>query len=431
MSRMPDPFALALALTLVAAAVALGVGDLGPRELLDAWAGSKGMWNLLGFAMQMALILVTGFVVAATGPVRRALHAVATVPSTPTQAVAVVATVAIALGWLNWGLGLIAGALLARDIARRLHETSGVAVAPLLAAAGYLPLSLWHGGLSGSAPLKTTTEEQLANVVGAELAAAVGPIGLEHTLFSVRNLVTMPLVAGVSVATLLLLHRRGWGLGRAPAPAEPEPPADDGSPLDHGPWLSAPVALAGLLWLALWAVDGGWRRLSPNEINLFFLCLGLLFAGSPAAYMAHAGRAAGSIAGVVVQFPFYAGIMGLLVASGAAHRLVDLWAPEGSAALSVATFLSAGLLNVFVPSGGGQWAIQGPVVLAMGQQAGVDPGRLVLAVAWGDQWTNLFQPFWALPLLGITGVSARDLFPLTATVGLVVAPVLALAIALG
>jgi short-chain fatty acids transporter len=200
--------------------------------------------------------------------------------------------------------------------------------------------------------------------------------------------------------------------------------------MERSPWLSLALAALCIAWLVPWAASGGVAHLNPDHVNLVFLALGLVLAGSPLRYMALARQAAGACAGIIVQFPLYGGILGVLAAAGFVQQLAA-WLPATESGLALSTFLSAGLLNLFVPSGGGQWAVQGPIVMQAAAEHGLEPGRIVLALAWGDQWTNLFQPFWALPLLGITGTKAGDILGYTLLVGIAVGAVFALGATLG
>ena len=435
---MPDPFAVALWLTLLGFVGAAAMGSLhGPLELpalLDAWVHGAsprpeaspvgGLWSLLGFGMQMVLVLVTGFALADSEVVRRWIDTVASRLRTGIGAVMLVAVCSLSLGVLHWGLGLVVGALLARRVGTALVRRRVPVHYPVLVAAGYLGMAVWHGGLSGSAPLKATTEAGLAEVVGVELAARWGGIGLDQTVLSPRNVMVTVLAGALMVLTLLMLYPRKVEHVRLP-PRElldDEPPrrpaslpdwsASPADALSTGPWLSVGVAALGLAWLVGWVADAGVMRMTPNELNLACLALGLLAAGSPRAYAQSAQRAMSAATGIVLQFPLYGGLLGLLAVTG----LVDRWAagaPADVSALSLQTWWTAGLLNLVVPSGGGQWAIQGPVALQAAASHGVDPARVVLALAWGDQWTNLLQPFWALPLLGITKIRPSDLFAVT------------------
>lgn len=419
--------AYAMILTMLTVAAALAVGDLAVSGLLDQWAaGKQGFWSFLGFGMQMTLILVTGTVVAEAPIVRRQLERLAQLPGSARQATVLVAVAAMLTALVHWGLGLIVGAVLAREIGRTSHVRGIPMHYPTLAAGGYAGLLVWHGGLSGSAPLKVTTAKDLTEVLGADLAAQIGALSLYETTFSPRNIaVTAGLLVVIPAVLVALVPSDPTRYQAPPQTAldEPELP-EAGSLLDDGPWLTVPfVALMGA-WILPWAAQGGLAVLSPDALNFVFFALGLLLAGSPANYMALAQRGATAATGILVQFPLYAGIRGLLVVSGLGAKLAAL----GSGHLLLSTFLSAGLLNLFIPSGGGQWGVQGPIALAEAVQQGIDPARIVLAIAWGDQWTNAFQPFWALPLLGITGAKAGDLLACTAVVGVAAGVVMLLGV---
>ncbi|MCA9605854.1 MAG: TIGR00366 family protein [Myxococcales bacterium] len=420
----PDPFVLAVGLTAVVLGLAMVVEGTTPIEAVRAWQGDTGLWSLLAFSMQMVLILVTGHALAATKPVRWAIRQLASLPRDGAQAAALVAFVAIGAALLNWGLGLIVGALLARDMGRACARRGVRAHYPLLAAAGYAGLMCWHGGFSGTAPLKMTTAPDVARFLGEELAAHVDPVPFTHTVLGVGNLVT---TGGLWVLVPLLcylLAPRGEdpveSIEAFPAADEddgPAPPPPTTLPERFGlsPWslvlVLPPLATAVVLFF----VDTGIGQLEPNAINLMFLTLGLVLHGSLVAYARAIGDAARHAAGIVLQFPFYAGIMGVMRATGLAATLAAGLAALAPARLyTVTTFLSAGLVNLFVPSGGGQWAVQGPIAVQAAQDLHLPIEQVVMAVAYGDQWTNMLQPFWALPLLAITGVKAKDVLGYTA-----------------
>lgn len=480
----PDPFVLAVALTLVVFALALLIEGTGPLEVVRAWQGDSGFFALLAFTMQMVLILVTGHALAATPPVRALIARVAGWPQTGPSAAAMVAALSIGCGLLNWGLGLIVGALLARDVGASCARRKIPVHYPLLVAAGYSPMMCWHGGLSGSAPLKMTTEADVQAMLGAELAAKVEPVPFTETVLGVENLViTGGLWLLVPLLCLLLSPKRGEpcvGIEAYASPAaEPEQVAGPRGPrriaaslaavaflafalrgvlldplaaigvgegalvvvvslvvtaaavmlarerreaaasvperLERSPWVMAliggPLVCATLLFFD----EVGVAALDPNAINLMFLTAGLLLAGSLARYASSIGEATSGAAGIVLQFPFYAGIMGVMRTTGLAATMAGWVAAAAPRELyTTVTFLCAGLVNLFVPSGGGQWAVQGPIAVEAAADLGVPIEHAIMAVAYGDQWTNMLQPFWALPLLAITGIKARDILGYTA-----------------
>ncbi|MEM9876715.1 MAG: TIGR00366 family protein, partial [Myxococcota bacterium] len=374
------------------------------------------------FGMQMCLILVTGHALASSPPVSRGLDRLTRLGSTPTRAVWVVALTAMGLALFNWGLGLIGGALMARRVGIQARRDGTAVHYPLLAAAGYCGLLVWHGGLSGSAPLKVTTERDLLQVMSPDAFAAIGAIGLERTVLRPTNL----------VANLTLLLLVPWALTRMMPPtaqrreAPPADPSPEAVAASDAPTFASRVdgarSLAfialgmGVVTWVLLVAPQGLGRLNPDLVNFIFLFAGLALHGSPRAYGRAVGDAAAGCSGIILQFPFYAGIMGLLAGSGLLLSAAEGLATVGRDVLPVATFYAAGLINLFVPSGGGQWAVQGPVLMEAAFQGGMAPERLVLALAYGDQWTNMLQPFWALPLLAITKVEARDIVGYTAAV---------------
>ncbi|MBX3353612.1 MAG: short-chain fatty acid transporter [Phycisphaeraceae bacterium] len=429
----PDPFVLAILLTALTFLLALAFTDSGgvstglyARTLLDAWQG--GFWNLLAFAMQMCLILVTGHALASSPPVAALLRRLASLPRTGAQAAAMISFVAICFGLVNWGLGLIVGALLARDASRALREKGITMPAGLLAAAGYTTMMVWHGGLSGSAPLAAASEAQQRAILGEELAARVGAIPVSETIFAPFNLLVTGGLVVIIPALFALLAPRG---AAAAASARPEPPVGAPAPIDEtddapgrfpsmlerSPILVWLIALPALIWLATRFADRGVAALDLNTANLLFLGVGLALHGSARRYADAIDDAARGCAGIILQFPLYAGIIGLMTVSGLAAQISSWFVAQSGGAqggLSVMTFLSAGLVNLFVPSGGGQWSVQGPIAMQAALDAGVSPARLVLAVSYGDQWTNMLQPFWALPALAITGAKAREVVGYTA-----------------
>ena len=437
---VPDPFAIALGLTVITLVLCVAATGNGPLELIGNWGGridggellpkERGIWALLAFGMQMCLILVTGHALASSRPVHKLLDWLADLPQTAVQAVVLTALVAMACALVNWGLGLIVGALIARNIGRS-AKARGIDVHyPVLGAAGYSGLLVWHGGLSGTAPLKVTQKKDLVAILGRE---DVEPIALGETLFSSLNvIVVVLLLIAVPIFLAMMLPRDRASI--VPITAEQatdrtpsDPPPANPTPADRferSPALSIVIAVMAFIYLFEYLDKIGIDRIGLNGINLLFLALGFLLHGNPRAYGRAIGNAASSCAGIILAFPFYAGIMGMMALSGlVGHFATFISESAGATALAPLTFLSAGLVNLFVPSGGGQWAIQGPLVVQAADNLGLPLGKIVMAVAYGDQWTNMLQPFWALPLLGITGLRARDIIGYSGALMFLVAPI--------
>lgn len=397
---LPDPYIFVLILTIVVFAAAVGFEGQSPMAVAQMWG--DGFWSLLTFAMQMLLVLVTGFMLASTPPVKRLLTMIAGLANGPGSAIVLVSLVSLTASWINWGFGLVVGALFAREMARQVLVDYR-----LLVAAAYSGFVVWHGGLAGSIPLSIATE-------GHPFEALTGVIGTDQTTFAFFNIaivvalfVVIPLVnwmmipeSGDSVyVDRAKLKEAEQDIGGAERPADW---------LETTPLLSWIVGAAGLAWLIPYFAGGG--GLTLNVVNFAFLILAIILHGTPRRLLRALDEAIKGGAGIVIQFPFYAGIMAIMVGSGLAAS-VSNWLVGFASAQSLAfwTFISAGIVNFFVPSGGGQWAVQAPVILPAAEALGVDMARVSMAVAWGDAWTNLVQPFWALPMLAIAGLKAKDI----------------------
>ncbi len=420
---VPSPFVLALILTLLTFLLSTTITGASPSVALQGWG--TGFWEFLTFAMQMALILVTGHALAVSGPVRRGIRALAAMPSGPRSAAALAGLVSVVLSLVHWGLGLVVGALLAREIGRTASRRGIALHYPIVVAAAYAGFLSWHGGLSGSAPLTVATP-------GHPLESQIGLIGVERTLGSPGNLLLAGmLVAFVPLVCAAITPQQG---GRAAPPQilrdEPEStaPAEGRGFLDRSRFLGTIFGAAGLLLVVRSFAAKGLGALDLNLVNFLFLFSGLLVHGSPASYARAIGEGIEGAASIVLQFPFYAGILGVMKSTGLAQQLAELGTRTGKALFLPATFLSACVVNMFVPSGGGQWGVQGPIAVSAAQDLGVPVEKVVLAIAYGDEWSNMLQPFWALAVLGITGLAAKDIMGYTALVMLLTGPLFLVAL---
>lgn len=435
---LPSPFSIAVILTVLAAGLAMTTAA--PSEVLDAWA--QGLWNpgLIRFGFQAMFMLVLGHVLALAPPVLRALgRAIDWIVKSPVNAPAKVAFLSMILGWLNWGLGLIAGAILVRGVMDR-RRTQGAA-SPLdgvslgvLGAAGYTGLLVWHGGLGGSAPLKVAEPGHLASLIphATWLNEVPDALTLSQTaLTSWSQAVTLSVIVGVVLTFLWLGRRVGGGQPNALPKSSPSPPVseegDEGGladVLDQRRAVAYLLGVACLVGAFSWAAKSGpWTQLefvTPDWINMVLLGAAMVAHGQVRGMLRALDEAISGASGILVQFPLYFGIMGMVSGTGLGTLLADSLVGATSAAwLPEALFVSSGVLNVFVPSGGGQWAVQGPLVLEACHALGLPLERGIMAMAFGDELTNMLQPFWALPLLGITGLSARDILPYSLLVMLV------------
>jgi short-chain fatty acids transporter len=413
---LPEPFIFAILLTVVAAAVAMGVCSQSLVEVLEHWGG--GVWNLLAFAMQMALVLVCGSALAAAPSVKRGIDALARLPKSPAAAIALVTLVSALACWLNWGFGLIVGVVFAKAIARQLQGVDY----RLLIASAYSGFVVWHAGLSGSIPLTMATPGEA--LVKATNGALTAPVPVSQTILDPHNLVMVLLVIVAITVANTLMHPKQGAVTVDPALLEDRSEGNIVSNVKSGRTPAqrmeqSPVLawITGLLLIGYLVLRLGFRggTVDLGAVIMLFLALGLLLHGTPVAYVRAFGKAATGAAGIILQFPFYAGIMGIITGVGASGISLGNVLAEGCIRIStpvtypLLTFLCAALLNLFVPSGGGHWAIQAPIMFTAGAELGVDPGLTGTAIAWGDAWTNLIQPFWALPALAIAKLDAKDI----------------------
>lgn len=431
---IPAPFTLAVLLTLLTMLLAFFFVESPTAEaagnILRYW--QNGMWEpaLLVFAVQMMLILVLGHVLVLSGPVSRLTSHLTKIVKGNTSAVLVVSVSTMLVAFFNWGLGLIFGAIMARKVAEAASEKGFAINYPLIGAAGYSGLMVWHAGISGSAPLKAAEEGHIASLFsgpGSEEIVAQLPryISTDSTIFSSWNLLLFSLLL-ILVPLVLYLVSRITNTSQQHIQTEEEKTAKSLHPtgadrLDHSSLLSK---LFGLLLLcaffASYLRDLQEGNLTPNMLNFLMLSLCLLMHRSFISFLRALDKAIIGAAAILIQFPLYFGIMGIMNETGMVNEIALFFSGVATKlSLPVYTFFSAALVNIFVPSGGGQWAIQGPVILESALKLDVPLNKAVMAFAYGDQITNMLQPFWALPLLAITKLEAREILPYTLIIMLV------------
>jgi short-chain fatty acids transporter len=409
---IPSALVFAIVLTFVVAILALLLTDTGPVDVVRGWG--DGLSGLLAFMTQMALILLLGHTLANTGPVRRLLATLGGLPRTAMQGYLFVFGVAAVASLITWGLGLVVGVLLAVEVARQGREKGLALHFPMLVAAGYSGYVIWHMGYSGSGTLTAATE-------GSFIAEQLGEtIPISETTFAWWNILAVFVtIAAVGIGLWLVAPRDGDDVVELKADArfdadvviddEVVTPADR---VDASRVLTLLTGLALVAYLVIHYADGGTATL--DIVNWTFLALIFLLVRSPLELIALVKNAAANVGEILLQFPLYAGIMGIMATSGLITVFSDFIVDTaGPSTFGLLAFLSAGLVNFFVPSGGGQFAVQGPVMLDAGARLGVDPSVTIMAIAYGDQWTNMIQPFWALPVLAISGLKLRDILGYT------------------
>lgn len=440
---VPDAFVFALIGTLIVLAAALTATESSVTEVIDAWGG--GFWELIPFTLQMALIIITGHVLATSHPVRRVIRRLAAWPTTPREGVALVAFFAMVSSWFNWGFSLIFSAVLGREVARRVEGIDYRA----LAAASFLGIgSVWAQGLSGSAALQMATagalQPRIRDIVSNGGLVPGGIISFRDTIFLWQSLVSV--VVEVVVVTLVMWlatppigrGRTAQDLGIELGDAESDPPPITEKPVpgqwfEHSPILSWMVVALGGTYLVRYFTQATdpLNAINLNIVNLTFLLLGFLLHRTPARLMNAVQAATPAVWGVILQFPFYAGIAGVITATQLSDRIADAFVGLSTKLTfpAVVAIYSA-VLGVFVPSGGSKWVIEAPYVMTAAHDLNVHLGWVVASYDLGEALANLVQPFWMLPILGLFQLRARDVMGYTFVVFLALVPVVLLLVTL-
>ncbi len=415
---LPDAFIFAIVLTIITFLGGVGLTGQTPFEMIKHWAGAKGFFGLLSFTMQMVLVLVLGSAMAQAPVFKRLLQRFAKAAKTPVRGIMITAFVSVVACWINWGFGLVIGALLAKEIAR---EVKGIDYRLLIASA-YSGFIVWHGGISGSIPLQIANQGALATVA-PDVFDKTFTIATTQTIFSPMNLAICGIIIfGLPFVCKAMIPDKENTIEVDPAKlVEHQETVDDPSkftPADK-------MERSRILWIITVVMGFSYiiynfskvgLNLSLDFVNFIFMFVGILLHGTLRRYIDAINQAAKDAGGIILQFPFYAGIMGMMVGANP-ETGISLAGVISNAFVSISTkttfplfsFWSAGIVNFFVPSGGGQWAVQAPIMMPAGHALGVEPAKTAMAIAWGDAWTNMIQPFWALPALSIAGLSAKDI----------------------
>jgi short-chain fatty acids transporter len=440
---VPDAFVFALLATLVVIVAGVIFTPSSLPQIIDAWG--HGFWELIPFTLQMALVIITGYVLATSQPVGKVIRRLANWPTTPRNAVALVTFFAMASSWFNWGFSLIFSAVLAREVARRVKGVDYRA----LAAASFLGLgSIWAQGLSGSAALQMATpgalQPQIRQIVAHGAMVPGGMIPFSHTIFLWQSLLSVAIEITLVTAVMWLVTppagrgktARDLGITLGQSEIEPPPAISRPTPgqwLEHSPVLNWLIVLLGSTYLVRYFLQAGepLNAINLNIVNLTFLLLGFLLHKTPARLMHAVQGATPAVWGVILQFPFYAGIAGVITSTHLSQRIAHAFVGISSARTFpaiVATY--SAVLGVFVPSGGSKWVVEAPYVMAAAHELKVHLGWVVAAYDLGEALANLVQPFWMLPILGLFHLRARDVMGYTFVVFLVLVPVVLILVTL-
>lgn len=400
---LPDPYVFVVILTFVVCVMGVSFTNSSPLDMVIYWG--DGFWKLLSFTMQMVVLLVSGHILAHSLIFKRLLQIVARKIKCPNSAIIIVTIVSLVACWINWGFGLVIGALFAKQIAKNVRDVDY----RLLIASAYSGFIVWHVGLSGSIPLSISTK-------GHPFENIMGIVGISDTIFTKYNL----FIVSVIIITLPFfnrcMHPKSLNTVKLPSKNVKEEVKfihnlDNSftNCSERSYLITSIISIIGFTYLIYHFYTNG-LALDLNIVNTIFIVLGIILHGTPKRFLIAAEKAIRTTSGIVIQFPFYAGIMGMMTSSGLAHVISECFVSiSNEHTFYLFSFFSAGLVNFFVPSGGGQWVVQGPILLEAATALQADYAKTAISIAWGDAWTNMIQPFWALPALAIAGLKARDI----------------------
>jgi short-chain fatty acids transporter len=406
---IPDPYLYALILTFITAGAAFIWTPADAAKIASSWY--DGIWAILAFAMQMALILATGVTLAEAAPVRRLLQRIASIPPDQSRAAVVLFWGAAFASWLNWGFGLVAGALLAREMGKRIRDADF----GLLVAVAYMGNIVWASGLSSSIALASATRGSPLNVI----EKVTGQIaGFDRTIFTTYNVVPTILIFFLLPMLLIAIAPPKSEMRRVDpellkhddAIAEmPLVAGNFASRIENAPLLTLLLVAMGVFYETVVVSRGGFL-LDIDGMIFIALMLGLLLHWRPIRYVRSFNRAARMVGPILLQFPLYGGIMGMMTGTGLAAVIAGGFVSFSThQSLPFWSFVSSNIISLFVPSGGGHWAVQGPFMVPAAVSLKVDPAMAAMATAMGEQTANMIQPFWALPVLAIAGLGIRDI----------------------
>lgn len=408
---VPDPWIYAIFLTALGGLAAVLFTPSSAWQATLAW--QEGFWNpsILLLVAQFSFNLVLCTTLARTPAVQAVLIWIARFPSSAFSAIWLITTVSILLSLISWALCIVGGALFAQEVCRQARLRKIKLHYPLCIASGYIGMMTWGCGLTSSAALISSTP-------GHFLQKQIGIIPTSQTLLSPANLIVVVVLGGIIPLLMGAMHPHkdiieyvpdsSASQGRSKTKAK-----SFSETLEQSPWILKLGALLPLSYLLNYYVLEA-KSLTLNSMNLIFLCAVLVLYSTPRQMLDELSRASQSVWTIVFQFPFYAGLMGLIQKTGLGTLAADFFT-QISSPLTWPTIgvVFSGLLNLFVPSGGTQWFVTGEILIETSHKLGYSPAQAILIEVMGDQLTNMIQPMWALPALALAGLQARNIMGYT------------------
>ncbi len=392
---IPDSFTISILLTLFVFVISYIFKTHSFTRTLTIFGDS--LWNLNTFTMQMILILVLGNTLAKTKVVLFIIDKITNNVIGIKSALIITLFVSAFACLLNWGFGLVVGSLISISIARKQPKLNF----PLIVATAYSGFMVWHGGLSGSVPL------DLNSMSGVYNRLTYSTISTSETIFTWFN---FSLIISTLLAITLVVLYFSKEENVEVSYKEKDEEVQTFTKFEESKLIPKIISGIGICFLYIYFMNAS-TSLTLNIICTLFLFITILLHNTLGDFLNAFNGSVKNAAGIIIQFPFYAAIMGMMTTTGIARDISEFFVKISTKdTIMIYTYLSSGLINLFVPSGGGQWAIQAPIVIPAAKQMGIPLTKLAMSVAWGDAWTNIIQPFWAIPILSLAGLSVREIF---------------------
>ncbi len=408
----PDAFIFVIVLSILTFFLALNFTDATSIETMKAWG--EGLPKLFTFTAQISIIMITAHALAHTDPVEKLLNKIGSYPNSSIQAYSLVTFISGLASLFAWSFGLIVGGIIAKFVAIGCQKKKIKVHYPLLVASAYSGYVIWHMGYSSSAALFVASENH-------PLQSEIGIIPVTQTIFTNFNIslalitlfiitIVSPLMRPTNEKEIIQVDTKKFKKNKITVTNNFRSVAQV---IENNRLISFFTGFSLLFFVLHTFYEKGFF-LDLNLVSWTFLCFGLILANSPIHYVKLVNNASITVGPIILQYPFYAGIMGMMADTGLIKVFADYIVSFSSAdTLGFYSFLSGGLVNMFIPSGGGQWAVQGPVMIEAAKSLNVEPYVIVLGVSYGDQWTNMIQPFWTIPLLAIAGLHMRQIMGYT------------------
>ena len=410
---MPDAIVFAMILTVITFIAGIALTDSGPLDMIVYWG--KGFWGFLSFSMQMTVIIAAGYIVASAPLAKKFLYRLCKIPKNGVQGVVFIAIASAILGWISWGLGLVAGAILARNVAKNLKKVD-FKLYVAVAYTGAITTGLF--GISGS-------EFLMVNTPGYFLEDLLGLIPLSKTVFEpslcIAEILGLVIIVPILAALIHPDKKDTPELDKDILARFAAQDAEGGTvvldkkkmttaeKIDNNPILNLVIGVGGLIYIAYYFVTNGFN-LTLDVMNFILLMVGIILHMTPRNLLIAAEEGVKSAFGVVIQFPFYAGIQGMMGDSGLVALIANFFANISTqTTYPYWCYTAMSIVNFFVPSSGGIFMVAGEPLGKAALDLGIEANKFVIAFTAGETISNIIQPFWAIPLLGIAGLKMKDI----------------------